>query len=1755
MGQLYLQEFNNVKLLNFPPVYYGLSYSKPAYNNSTFNEAFPTYLFKSSNSLTTTVQSNFFTWAPSKASSIGIWTDIFNKAEEIENLDGFSFVIIDPYYTQGSLAANYPTFYYELRIIDNLPESTFFNIPFLSSFDLKFVESNFLNPSLGIPIVDRTGSPTLIDFKSQVLVSIAGPANVIEGEATTNYTVSLSHPVPAGGSITVNLTYSGVAQDGSDFTGVASVVIPAGSSSATFTIQTLDDALAEGSENFTVSIASIVDNGNSFEAITANPAADEVTTTITDQIGSDNPPGSEDQVLVSIAGPANVIEGEATTNYTVSLSHPVPAGGSITVNLTYSGVAQDGSDFTGVASVVIPAGSSSATFTIQTLDDALAEGSENFTVSIASIVDNGNSFEAITANPAADEVTTTITDQIGSDNPPGSEDQVLVSIAGPANVIEGEATTNYTVSLSHPVPAGGSITVNLTYSGVAQDGSDFTGVASVVIPAGSSSATFTIQTLDDALAEGSENFTVSIASIVDNGNSFEAITANPAADEVTTTITDQIGSDNPPGPEDQVLVSIIGPANVIEGEVTTNYTVSLSQTVPAGGSITVNLTYSGVAQDGSDFTGVVSVVIPAGSSSTIFTIQTLDDTLLESDEPFTVSISSVIDNNNSFEAVLVDTQSDSVETVIIDNDVLEFTSSGDSLLLSTSGTSTLPNFEGAYGLSALNPVQGDLTGLINSLIAPGGSLAGDSFENALSLILAQEGVAYNTDVVRLTDNGSINDFYYERAFNGSENFISYQNASPSALFGLLPVSTQLALLGYNINAVDDLGAGNLLFTTTAGGQLPTYDATTDTFGNLTFNNEDVILATRQKGGYYTYEIFLNGLTDAGLDDSLLNVPGIIQEFMIDGLAYNGNLQNGTLYFSLSNLTDVDLTTLLNLDIPGGIFGEGGDIYSIQRVNGAWQSDSTDVFFRAEDLGWSNELLEQALVDLAALDPGSALANAINALLGSGGVLQFFDIDAIDVDGNSLYFSVASLLDVELIDLLAGVITDPLDPLYALTLRGEDIYTISRDSAASPWNIDTFDLYLDGSAYGLGSSSGLLGDLSDNIIEDVDAFSLSHDAPQIDTIFFGTSGGGNERQVGGSYDAQTLLQVNNGTFYESFNLATLTNGTVTNNEITALHVLENGSVLFALVSMANLPGAVTAQPYNIMAWDGETFSVYFDGLSQGLSAAASIQSLFVIPEGDLNSGSLLMTLDNQSSLPGIGILTNQDIVLFNPDTSSYSLVLAGENIGIEDISAHIVINTDLSNSIDTSINDLFSPVTTEVAESLETQLLALQVILGNLNTELQPNGAVGGVIALLLGTVGDLLNSVNTLITSLQIELTDNLTPVIDGIYADLNSVLTELNNPVNAAIFALEGISVAAASTLTQDAMTLTQNVLTPLAAGSDTITQGIDTLTTDLMSQLDVGTTHDLSVYDISIDALHRLNNGDYLLSFSQQLRPDLNLNLTLDTSFFDDQTVLDLNLSTDIQTLVNQLGVTADNILTPVLDANLVSNILASALPTDLDLIGNNIYRFAQDSTGQWQFSLYFDGTDHGLDNGGATDTVLDYVNANYTDLSLLDLQNLGSLDLNSNENITALYVFEAATDGTINGSVSNDLLIGQDNVNNNIYGGRGEDVMIGKSGANNYLFDQGSLNTATPERDVILDFNTEKGDKLLFFEDIFGGISPNATELEDLVDITTISTGTGTNNSSLLSLHAMDGGPVVHEILLQDYIPALATPMTDIVSVMGG
>ncbi len=593
-------------------------------------------------------------------------------------------------------------------------------------------------------VTDDVGGPggSTPGSEDTCLVSITGPGTVVEGQTATGYTVSLSQP--AATDVTIKLTYSGTATDGSDYTAVTSVTIPAGQSSVDFDLSTIDDALAEGSESITISVGEIT--GGGFEAIAADPDKGSVTTLVTDDVGGPGggTPGGEDTCLVSITGPGSVVEGEVASGYVVTLSQP--AAKDVVVTLSYAGTATDGSDFVRVASITVAAGQSQTSFSISTLDDALAEGAEQFTVSLTRVEAPG--FEAAAIDPARSAVTTTITDDTGpGGSTPGAEDTCLVSLSGPGEVIEGQTASGYTVSLSQPAQT--DVTVRLVYTGTATDGADFIRVTSVTIPAGQSAARFDLQTLDDALAEGSETISVTLGTI--SGGGFEAIAGDPARASVTTQLRDDAGPHGPgtPGAEDTCLVSITGPGTVVEGQPATGYTVSLSQ--PAATDVTIKLTYSGTATDGSDYTAVTSVTIPAGQSSVDFDLSTIDDALAEGSETITVSVGDI--TGGGFEAIVAHPLERSVTTTLQDDAGPHgpgTPGAEDTCLVSITGPGTVAEGGTAAGYT-VTLSQPAVTDVVIRLNYGGSASAGSDYAPVLSVTIPAGSRSASFDLPTLAD--------------------------------------------------------------------------------------------------------------------------------------------------------------------------------------------------------------------------------------------------------------------------------------------------------------------------------------------------------------------------------------------------------------------------------------------------------------------------------------------------------------------------------------------------------------------------------------------------------------------------------------------------------------------------------------------------------------------------------------------------------------------------------------------------------------------------------------------------------------------------------------------------------------------------------------------------------------------------------------------------------------------------------------------
>jgi uncharacterized protein YhjY with autotransporter beta-barrel domain len=442
-------------------------------------------------------------------------------------------------------------------------------------------------------------------------VSIAvSPASVSE-DGATNLVYTVTRSTALANATTVNITTSGTATSGSDYTGgVATVTIPANATTATITINPSVDGTIEADETVILAVGA----GTGYTV--GGPTS--ATGTIL----------NDDLLSAAIAvSPALVAEdGAANLVYTVTLNQAATATTSI--NYTVSGTATNGTDYATITSpLVILAGSATGAITINPTADATIEADETAIITLVA----GTGY--VVGAPAA------ATGTIANDDTP------TVSIAvSPASISEdGAANATFTVTRSTSLPS--ATTVNVTLTGSAVSGSDFTGgLTSVVIPSGATSATFTVDPTADGSVEANETVIYSIAAGAD-------YTIGAPASATLTILNDDV-------PSASITVA---PASVVEnGTPNLIYTVMLSQAPTS--SVSVNFSTGGTATPGSDFSGLIPspLVFAPGVTSQTLTVDPSGNGLIELDETVIITL-------NAGTGYVVGAPADATGTIINDD--------------------------------------------------------------------------------------------------------------------------------------------------------------------------------------------------------------------------------------------------------------------------------------------------------------------------------------------------------------------------------------------------------------------------------------------------------------------------------------------------------------------------------------------------------------------------------------------------------------------------------------------------------------------------------------------------------------------------------------------------------------------------------------------------------------------------------------------------------------------------------------------------------------------------------------------------------------------------------------------------------------------------------------------------------------------------------------------------------------------------------
>jgi hypothetical protein len=422
-----------------------------------------------------------------------------------------------------------------------------------------------------------------------------GNVSAAEGNSGTkqfNFTVSLS----AASSSTVTVQYAtanGSASSSSDYTSTSgTLTFAAGETQKTVTVLVNGDSTVESNETFVVNLSS---------AANATIGTSQGTGTIQ----------NDDVPTVSI-GNVSVNEGNSGTtqfNFTVSLS----AASESTVTVQYAtanGSATAGSDYTATSgTVTFAAGETQKTVTVLANGDTTVESNETFAVNLSS---------PSNATLGTSQGTGTIT----------NDDSPTLSI-GNVSVSEGNSgTTQLTFTVALSVASADTVTVQYaTANGSASSSSDYTATSGTLTFApGETEKTITVTIAGDTAIESNETFTVTLSS---------PSNATIGTSEATGTITN----------DDYPTVSI-GNVSVNEGNSGTTqltFTVSLSAASPS--TVTVQYaTANGSATAGSDYTSTSgTLTFAAGETQKTVTVLVNGDTEVESNETFTITLSSPTD--------------------------------------------------------------------------------------------------------------------------------------------------------------------------------------------------------------------------------------------------------------------------------------------------------------------------------------------------------------------------------------------------------------------------------------------------------------------------------------------------------------------------------------------------------------------------------------------------------------------------------------------------------------------------------------------------------------------------------------------------------------------------------------------------------------------------------------------------------------------------------------------------------------------------------------------------------------------------------------------------------------------------------------------------------------------------------------------------------------------------------------------------------
>lgn len=554
-------------------------------------------------------------------------------------------------------------------------------VPTIDDLDIENAETVILS------VGGKSATGTVTDDDGQSVSSVlaedaahtgANPVDAsVEEGANLLYTVSLNTASPTPVEHLLAVSGSSAATDFGSFVFSAGVtwknddaasgiiVVPAGVSGFTILVPTADDALIESAETLVLTLGGVAATG-----IISDDDSQAVISVL-----------AEDAARAGANPVDATVEEGAPLLYTVTLNGPSPVAVEHLLAVSGTADASDRGAFvfgsgvtwknndpqTGI--VVVPAGVSSFTVGVATVDDSQVETAESLVLSVGGIAATGTIVD--NDRPAIASVLAEDAARAGA-------------LPVDSAVIEGGAL-QYTVSLTTPGAVAeefllglGGTAGSLDHGALAfsdgvawKNGDPATGV--LVVPAGIESFRITVVTSDDSLVELAESLSVTVGGVSGTGT----ITDNDAVSVASVIAEDAAGAGLTPAD-----------SSVTEGAIL-RYTVQLSAAGVAAGEF--QCVFGGSA-DALDLAGIAFsdgvawkngdaasriIVVPAGVAGFQIVVTTTGDKLIELSESLVATVGGVaatgtiLDNDSQGVSSLTAEDAASAGTLPVDNSVVE----------------------------------------------------------------------------------------------------------------------------------------------------------------------------------------------------------------------------------------------------------------------------------------------------------------------------------------------------------------------------------------------------------------------------------------------------------------------------------------------------------------------------------------------------------------------------------------------------------------------------------------------------------------------------------------------------------------------------------------------------------------------------------------------------------------------------------------------------------------------------------------------------------------------------------------------------------------------------------------------------------------------------------------------------------------------------------------------------------------------------